>query len=394
LTDAGDGRVGATGSGRDGTNLAEMLANWRVEMEGGATFRDLAAVETDTRRRDVLLKLAAAEDRHAAMWADRIVALGGPDPRLGPQPRGSRKVSLVARTGGIDRALRLVEDEERRDLVYYQAQVSKFGDAESQSIVDELISDGDEHVRTVHELVRPEVDPKGRLNSILRREHWHSNTGNWIGDAIYGVNDGLTAVFGIVSGVAGFAGSGQIVVVAGLSGMVASALSMGASAYLANKSEREVFEAEIARERRELTEHPEEEREEMELFYQLKGFSEADARSMTERLADRPEEMLRTLVQEELGLSEDRLPDPVRSALVGTASTGLGAMIPVLPFFLLAGESAIIASAIVSIVAHFGVGAAKSLVTLRSWWLSGLEMTAVAVIVAVVTYLVGYLLSG
>jgi VIT1/CCC1 family predicted Fe2+/Mn2+ transporter len=393
VKNAGDGHAATAGTGRGDAVLAEMLANWRVEMEGAATFRDLASFEADERRRDVLNNLAAAEDRHAALWADRIMALGGADPRLGPKPHPSRRVALVARTGGIDRALRLVEDDERADLVHYQKQLSKLGDAESDSIIDTLMTDGDEHVRTVHDLTRQEVDPKSRLNTILRRERWHSTSGNWIGDAIYGVNDGLTAVFGIVSGVAGFAGGGEIVVVAGLAGMVASALSMGASAYLANKSEREVFEAEISRERRELTEHPEEEREEMELFYQLKGFSEPEARKMADRLSERPEEMLRTLVQEELGLSEDRLPNPVKSAVVGTLSTGLGAVIPVLPFLLATGQDALVASALVSILAHFGVGAAKSLVTLRSWWRSGLEMTAVAVVVAVVTYLVGYLLS-
>ena len=200
-------------------------------------------------------------------------------------------------------------------------------------------------------------------------------------------------MFGIVSGVAGFAGSPQLVIVAGVSGLVSSALSMGSSAFLANKAEREVFEAEIARERKELAIHPEEEREELELFYQLKGFSETEARSLAARLVERPEEMLRTLVQEELGLSEDRLPDPVRSAVVGTVSTALGGIVPVVPFLLLDGQSAILLSAAISILAHFGVGAGKSLVTLRSWWLSGLEMTGVAVLVAAIAYLIGHAFS-
>jgi VIT1/CCC1 family predicted Fe2+/Mn2+ transporter len=95
----------------------------------------------------------------------------------------------------------------------------------------------------------------------------------WIGDAIYGVNDGLGAVFGIVSGMAGYTGGSEVVLAAGLAGTLASALSMGAGAYLAAKSQREVYESEVTREQREIEEDPHEELMELELFYQLKGFS-------------------------------------------------------------------------------------------------------------------------
>jgi predicted membrane protein (TIGR00267 family) len=169
---------------------------------------------------------------------------------------------------------------------------------------------------------------------------------------------------------------------------------MGASAYLANKSEREVFEAELARERREVEEHPEEEREELELFYQLKGFSEEEARMLAERLSQRPDQFLQTLAHEELGLSQERLPNPTFAAATGTVSTALGALVPVLPFFFVTGTLAIVISAVVSISAHFAVGAAKSLVTARSWWRSGLEMTVVAVLVAGLAYVVGTLFAG
>lgn len=243
-------------------------------------------------------------------------------------------------------------------------------------------------------MIRPGAEPRSRLDAILKREHWHSSSGSWIGDAIYGVNDGLTAVFGIVAAVAAATSTREAVVVAGLAGMLSSALSMGASAYLANKSEREVFEAELARERREIQEHPEEEREELELFYQLKGFSEEEAKLLATRLSERPEQFLQTLAAEELGLSENRLPNPAFAALTGTVSTAIGALPPVLPFLFFAGESALVASAVVSITAHFLVGAAKSLVTARSWWKSGFEMTVVAILVAGVAYLLGSLLHG
>ncbi|NCO34016.1 MAG: hypothetical protein GW893_09145 [Armatimonadetes bacterium] len=227
---------------------------------------------------------------------------------------------------------------------------------------------------------------------MLRREKWHVRSGNWIGDAIYGVNDGLGAVFGIVSGVAGATRADhRYVVLAGVAGTFASALSMGSGAYLAAKSEREVYEAELHREQRELDEHPEEEREELELFYQLKGFSPEEAALLVERLSQQPEQMLKTMAHEELGLAEAQFPNPWTSGVSAMLSTAVGAFIPLIPFFFIRGMPAVVASGIVSILAHFAVGAAKSLVTTRSWWASGMEMTTVGILVGAVTYAVGVL---
>jgi VIT1/CCC1 family predicted Fe2+/Mn2+ transporter len=227
---------------------------------------------------------------------------------------------------------------------------------------------------------------------MLRTERWHKRGGGWIGDAIYGANDGLGAVFGIVSGVAGATGgSSQTVLIAGLAGMLASALSMGSGAYLATKSEREIYQAEIDRERSEIEEDPEEEKEELALFYQLKGFSEDESHTLAERLSQHPDQFLRTLAHEELGLSEESFPNPLLSALSATISTGLGAFIPIIPFFFLSGFVAVIWAAVISLAAHFAVGAAKTLVTGRSLWVSGMEMTVVGLIEAVITYLLGVL---
>jgi vacuolar iron transporter family protein len=371
--------------------IATLEHNWRAEMEGAATYRELASLEKDERRRAVLIKLAEAEERHAQRWAERIKELGGEDPSAqGIDVRPSRSVILTARVSNLDTALRRAEATEERHVREYEAQARDLGDEGIAQILHELAQDESAHAGTLRTMTGPVVEPQGRLDAILRREKWHGRTGSWIGDAIYGVNDGLTAVFGIVAGVAGFSSDSRFIVVAGLAGAVSSALSMGASAYLANKAEREVFEAELARERQEIAENPEEEREELELFYQLKGFTEEEARTLVERMSRDPEQFLRTLAAEELGLSEERLPNPNLSAVIGTVSTAFGAMVPVLPFFFLAGTLGIIVSAVVSIVAHFAVGVAKSFVTLRNWWISGLEMTGVALIVAVVAYALGY----
>jgi VIT1/CCC1 family predicted Fe2+/Mn2+ transporter len=225
---------------------------------------------------------------------------------------------------------------------------------------------------------------------MLHRERWHKRGGGWLGHAIYGANDGLGAVFGIVSGVAGATGANShVVLISGLAAMLASALSMGSGAYLATKSEREVYEAEIERERGEIEEDPEEEQEELSLMYQLKGFSEEEANLLATRLSEQPEQFLRTMAHEELGLSEESFPNPWTSAFSAMVSTALGAFIPIIPFFFLGGFLAIIIAAIISLAAHFAVGAAKTLVTGRSWFHSGTEMTVVGAIEAVITFALG-----
>jgi VIT1/CCC1 family predicted Fe2+/Mn2+ transporter len=195
-------------------------------------------------------------------------------------------------------------------------------------------------------------------------------------------------VFGIVAGVSGATGGGKAVLTAGLSGAVASALSMATGAFLAERSEAEVVAANVDRERQEIEEHPEEEKEELSLFYQLKGIDQKTADELAERMAEQPDAMLKVLATEEFGVSEHP-GDPVQAAIAAGISTGIGAMVPVIPFIFTTGTPAIIAAAIVSLVAHFLVGAAKSLVTLRSWWSAGLEMTLAGVIVGGATYLVG-----
>jgi len=235
--------------------------------------------------------------------------------------------------------------------------------------------------------------PRSALDRILGRER-HVRGGGWIGQAIYGINDGLGAAFGVVSGVAGATHvNGSFVLLSGFASMVASALSMGSGAYLAVKSEKEVHEAELGRERKEIKEHPEEEQEELSLFYQLKGFTEAEANAMAARMAENPEEMLRTLAHEELGLSEQAFASPLRSAASATVATAVGAAVPVLPYLFTGGLTALVASFVISTLAHFAVGAAKVVVTGRSWWKSGLEMMVIGLAEAGITYGIGLLVA-
>jgi VIT1/CCC1 family predicted Fe2+/Mn2+ transporter/rubrerythrin len=364
--------------------------NWRAEVETTQVYRDLAAHEKDDKRRGILLRMAEAEERHAQRWEKKLVDLGEPIPTF-PDTVGRRFKRWLNRALGTEIAIRRMEATEEKQEALFRDQRDRAlaSEHDVQDFLRESALEEKAHARALQTMV-PQLGPRTVLDTILKRERWHGRGGSWVADAIYGVNDGLGAVFGIVSGVAGATNNQQhFILISGLAGMIASSLSMGAGAYLAVKSEGEVYEAEIAREKAEIEENPEEEIEEMSLFYQLQGFSPEESQKMAERLAEQPEQMVQAMAQSELGLSEHRFPNPWKSSASAAISTAIGAFIPIIPFFFMSGIAAVIAAFAISILAHFAVGALKSLITIRSWWASGLEMTLVGVIEAVVTYGLG-----
>ncbi len=371
----------------DKVNLATVEKMWRREVEAAATYKHLANREKDPKRRDILLRLGEQEDKHAARWSERIALSTGRTPDPGEVERG---LSWFQRISDPNVVLHRLEQEENKAEAEYEQLMERLSDPVDRQIAEEAMHEERDHAVVLRTLSGGGIPtPRSTLDTILRRERWHVHGTGWIGDAIYGVNDGLGAVFGIVSGMAGYTGGSEVVLAAGLAGTLASALSMGAGAYLSSKSQREVYESEIAREQAEIDEDPHEELLELELFYQLKGFSAEEARSMAERLQKEPKQFLRTLVHEELGLNEETFPNPWRSTLSASVSTAVGGFIPIIPFFFAVGMPAVIASFVISTAAHFVVGASKALVTTRSWWASGAEMTMVGILEAGITYGLG-----
>jgi VIT1/CCC1 family predicted Fe2+/Mn2+ transporter len=224
-------------------------------------------------------------------------------------------------------------------------------------------------------------------------EPWHkTGAGGFLRNVVYGFNDGLTANFGLVAGMIGAQGNidvaGHAVVVAGLAGMVADALSMGSSGFLAAKSEREVFEHEIAMEREEIRLMPELEQEELSLLYQAKGIGAAQADLLSGQVMSDPARALDEKVREELRIGE-ATSTPLREAWITGTATALGAFIPVAPLLVDTGRTAIWLSFALAMVSHFAVGAARSVFTGRGVLRSGMDMFVVGLGVAVVGYYVG-----
>jgi VIT1/CCC1 family predicted Fe2+/Mn2+ transporter/rubrerythrin len=366
--------------------IKALQFDWSLEMDGADMYQALADRAIIPERKAIFTKLAAVEHGHAVKWAKRLRELGAEPPG---SHSGRAHATRVADTpGGMQQIIQAIEAEERRDVAGYLKQMRDFADdQETKLVLRDVILDEFSHAHVLHRLYTESGD-RSTLDYIVRRQR--QGTGSWVGDAVYGVNDGLGAIFGIVSGVSGATlGDSKFVLLAGIAGMVASALSMGSGAYLAAKSEREIFEAELQREREALRDNPDAARDELAIFYQLKGVPEAEAKAIADQLATNADQFLRTIATEKLNLTEDALSNPVVSAISGSLSTAVGAFIPIIPFFFISGIRAVIAAAIVSLIAHFAVGAAKSLITVRSWWSSGLEMTAVGALEGIVTYLIG-----
>lgn len=390
-------------SGRNSRKLAEALtSNWQAEMRGWHTYGALADRESDPHRKNVLRGLAHAEKHHAELWANRMKALGIAVPEYeGPQAGDAG--SLAARIGGDQLELRRLELDESRDIARYGKQLRDLGDQESVAILEEVIADEKDHYQALGHLIRrrrpaPEVTTEEAQRAldelVAARDAGQPRAGSWIGDAIYGVNDGLGAIFGIVSGVSGATlGNSHFVLIAGLAGMIASALSMGSGAYLAAKSEREIYEAEYAREEEAVTLNEAEARELLTLSYQVRGLNRDDAERFVEHIASDKKRLVSALARERLDTTEEGLSKPMVSAVSGALSTAVGAFIPIVPFFFTSGYTAVIIAGIVSLAAHFAVGAAKSLITIRSWWSSGLEMTLIGAVEGAVTYGIGIALG-
>jgi VIT1/CCC1 family predicted Fe2+/Mn2+ transporter len=376
-----------------------LLKAWRGEIEARASY-ELIARRLPSREAEIMGRMADAEAKHRERLEARMRELGIEVPAV-DSVRLSAWTRLQTRIAPIDRLLaarEAAEDDEVDDL--YKRPT---GDATTDRLLHEIRKDERSHSMAVTEMrsgnsdALPEAPPltaaqqtaKARLDKLMGREKGHRTSGGWISGAIYGANDGLASVFGIVAGVSGATAGSSFVLTAGAAGAIASALSMATGAYLAERSEGEVAEANLERERAEIEQHPEEEKEELSLFYQLKGVDEATADAMAEQLSRNPDAMLKAIAMEEFGVNGESGDNAAQAAIAAGISTGLGAMIPVIPFIFTHGALGIAISAGVSLIAHFLVGAAKSLVTLRTWWAAGLEMTLAGVIVGGATFLVG-----
>jgi VIT1/CCC1 family predicted Fe2+/Mn2+ transporter len=346
--------------------------HWQDEADAAFLYRALASVEPDERKRDVYARLAEVEDRHVEIWAKVLSEHGRPPQPFRPTARARLLAWLGRRFGPGFLLPHLLREEGREVRGYLELHRATPRGAPGGGEALLLARESAEHASTLAGI------------SGVSGEPWHrTESGGFLRNVVYGFNDGLTANFGLVAGVIGATATQQhqAVVVAGVAGLIADALSMGSSGYLAAKSEQEVYAHEIAL-------MPELERDELALIYESKGMVPEAARELATQVMADPQRMLQEQVQEELGISAPHM-SPLREGWVTGLATAFGAVIPVFPFFVLSGTPAIVLSFVLSMASHFLVGAARSVFTGRGLMRSGFDMFVVGLGVAVVGYFVG-----
>lgn len=369
-----------------GADLDTFREHWQDERDAAYLYDLLARLERDPTRADVYRRLREVEERHAGIWADLLATHGAPPGTFRPSPR-ARLLAAIGRRFGAPVLLSILLREEGREVKAYLAM---------HRSTPHGAAGGAEALLLARESAEHAAELSALTGGEDASEPWHATgSGSFLRNVVYGFNDGLTANFGLVAGVLGASATAQhdAVVVAGVAGLVADALSMGSSGYLAAKSEQEVYAHEIAMERDEIALMPELERDELALMYEAKGMPRETAHAMATRALDDPERMLQEKAQLELGISAHPV-SPLREGWITGTATAFGALIPVLPFFLFTGVAAIVTSFTVSMAAHFLVGAARSVFTGRGIVRSGLDMFVVGLGVAVVGYFAGEWISA
>lgn len=239
---------------------------------------------------------------------------------------------------------------------------------------------------------RRPFEDRAWLAEHLREERHEADLLGEIREVIFGAQDGVTSILAVVSTVAGATHDTYAVLVAGIAAALAEVFSMGAGEYMSSKSQREIYEAQIAKERLEVSERPDESEAEVAYMLEQEGLSEAAARRVAGELARTPDVLLRTMVEKELGLTIEPGPGALQGALILAAVFAVAALVPILPYVLLPISAAIWASVALSLAATFAIGVVKARWTLRSPLRSGLEVVLLAGFAGVAGYFFGSIL--
>jgi VIT1/CCC1 family predicted Fe2+/Mn2+ transporter len=334
------------------------IERWHEEMASVWLYERVARAERDPDKAKLFRRLAGAGKRQAALIA---VEMGEKPPPFVPPVR-ARLVAALVRLLGPRALLPALAAMKVRGLSVYKGAVLQTGHAMPTSVGEV----GGRH--------------QGGQGGTLRA-------------AVFGVNDGLLSNTSLIMGVAGAAAGNRAILLTGVAGLLAGAFSMAAGEYVSMRSQREMFEYQIAQEREELALYPDEEAEELALIYEARGMDGAEARTLTRRMMAEPDRALDTLAREELGLNPDDLGSPWGAAFSSFAAFAVGGAVPLLPFLLEWDGSRVASAAVLAGFSLFGVGCALSIFTGRNALYGGFRMLAIGALAAAATFGIGALFN-
>lgn len=339
------------------------LESWTEERVAAYLYERIIAVETGVNKK-LFENLKLASEKQAGIWEAEMRKQGATPPAFRP---GVRARLVAAMLGVIPprHMLGVLAAMKVRGLGVYRSGQIVAGEGEG--------------------------DPALIATPAEERRHRANRSGGALRAGIFGVNDGLVSNTSLIIGMTGAGGDAQTVLLSGIAGLLAGGFSMAAGEYISMRTQREVFEQQIALEREEIATMPEEEIAELAEIYQAKGLGAEQAQKLARKMISNPETGLDTLAREELGLDPQSLGSPWAAAGSSFAAFVGGAMIPLVPHFVTGGAAATVATAALSLAALLLIGAAMSLFTGKSAVLSALRMAAIGALAGGATFAIGKL---
>jgi VIT1/CCC1 family predicted Fe2+/Mn2+ transporter len=363
--------------------IQQYLASLEDERSSAMLYQVMAEKEKNPQLAEIYQRLSATELAHAETWAKRLAEAGELAPEFHPSWRVRLLAWLARRLGpnAVLPTLSTMEDEGSRTYLEQGAEASMAAQEQSHGRL----------LRQISQSTRGGME--GSALAQLEGRH-RSAGGNALRAAVLGANDGLVSNFSLVMGVAGASVAGGTILLTGLAGLLAGAISMALGEWISVQSSRELYEKQIRTEKAEIMQSPEEEMVELALIYQARGLQESTARQLAEKIMSDRENALQVKAREELGIDTEELGGSAwEAAITSFLLFALGAIIPVLPYTFLSGLNAVFVSAAFSALGLFTIGAAITLFTGRSVLYSGARQVLFGLAAAAVTYLIGRLIG-
>ncbi len=353
------------------------------ERNSAFLYQALAEIEKEPKIAEVYRRLSATEQTHADTWARKLEEAGATVPAFKPSGR-TRILAWLARRMGpasIMPTLSALENKATGGYVGNAADAAMAAQEQSHARL----------LQTISQTARGGME--GGALAQLEGRH-RSAGGNALRAAVLGANDGLVSNFSLVMGVAGAAVANSTILLTGIAGLLAGAISMALGEWISVQSSRELYEKQIRTEQAEILASPEEEAEELALIYQARGLDEGSARKLANQIMENKDTALQTLARDELGINPEELGGSAwEAAITSFLLFALGAIIPVAPYLFLSGTTAVIVSAVFSAIGLFLIGAAITLFTGRSILSSGVRQMLFGLVAAAITFLIGRLIG-
>jgi len=358
------------------TNSAERIYTYKMMLATG--FKHITKRVRDSKIRRILTEISAGEAKDSQSWLKNIKDLAGTVKKPTPLFLIDLRVWLMLRilgARGFFEWVIIAEDESIEDLSIVALTL---GDLDGSEKLTRIASDERLHVLRLKK-------------EVLGMEGWEMGGGGGIRDVIFGANDGLVSILALVAGVYGATTESHTILIAGIAGAIAGAISMGAGAYLSSKSEKEVTKKENRRKGIKIKADKEEIKE-LTRFYSSKGFEEKEAEAIANKVYSSLKDESMMSIGEEVGLVQEKSWSPIKACALTGLSFAIASLVPILPFAFMSLIPAAITVVLASIATLFIVGAGKAIFTRKGWMRSGFEMMLIGILAAAATYAIGLLI--